>query len=135
MKISSFVRAAAVGLAAALVITAVAEGQQVTTAFASLPAVDARLLAPVSGGGEVAVVLPTVSVNGPALIQAGVTLPALVSFEAEAMQGPRQRRNVRWMIVGGAMLVGGAIVGGDVGTIVSVGGLVIGGVGLYRYLQ
>lgn len=33
------------------------------------------------------------------------------------------------------MLVGGSIIGGDVGTIISVTGLVIGLVGLFRFLQ
>jgi hypothetical protein len=47
----------------------------------------------------------------------------------------RDNRNVVWMIIGGGMLVGGAIIGDDVGTIVSVTGLVIGLVGLYRYLR
>jgi hypothetical protein len=43
--------------------------------------------------------------------------------------------NVALMIVGGATLVVGAIIGGTAGTIVMVGGGVIGLVGLYRYLQ
>lgn len=53
-----------------------------------------------------------------------------------ALQSPgRNNRNVVWMIVGGGMLVGGTLIGDDVGTIVSVTGLVIGLVGLYRYLR
>jgi hypothetical protein len=52
-----------------------------------------------------------------------------------SLQGGRTDRNVRWMIVGGGLLLGGAIIGDDVGTIVSVTGLVIGGIGLYRFLQ
>ncbi len=48
--------------------------------------------------------------------------------------GPNNR-NVIWMIVGGGMLVGGSIIGDDVGTIISVTGLVIGLVGLFRFLQ
>lgn len=39
------------------------------------------------------------------------------------------------MIVGGAALLAGAIVGGDAGAIIMVGGAVIGLVGLYEYLQ
>lgn len=39
------------------------------------------------------------------------------------------------MVVGVAALVAGAIIGGDPGTIVMVGGAVIGLIGLYEYLQ
>jgi hypothetical protein len=39
------------------------------------------------------------------------------------------------MIVGGVALVVGAIIGGDPGTIVMVGGAVVGLVGLYDYLR
>lgn len=39
------------------------------------------------------------------------------------------------MVVGAAALVAGAIIGGDPGTIVMVGGAVIGLIGLYEYLQ
>lgn len=39
------------------------------------------------------------------------------------------------MIVGGAALIAGAIIGGDPGTIIMVGGAVIGLYGLYQYLQ
>lgn len=39
------------------------------------------------------------------------------------------------MIVGAAALVTGAVIGGDAGTLIMVGGAVIGLVGLYNYLQ
>jgi uncharacterized membrane protein YiaA len=44
-------------------------------------------------------------------------------------------RNPAMMIVGGAALVVGAVIGGQAGTIVMVGGAVIGLVGLWNYLQ
>jgi hypothetical protein len=44
-------------------------------------------------------------------------------------------RNVAMMIVGGAALVIGAVIGDTPGTIFMVGGGVIGLVGLFRYLQ
>ena len=43
--------------------------------------------------------------------------------------------NVAMMIVGGAVLIIGAVVGGTAGTLIMVGGGVIGILGLYRYLQ
>jgi hypothetical protein len=50
---------------------------------------------------------------------------------------PREKvgTNVALMIVGGAGLIVGAIIGGTAGTIVMVGGGVVGLVGLYKYLQ
>ena len=39
------------------------------------------------------------------------------------------------MIVGGAALIVGAIIGGTPGTIVMVGGGVVGLIGLYNYLE
>ncbi len=59
---------------------------------------------------------------------ANVTSPAL--------QPPvTRRRGVPQMIIGGAALVGGAIVGDDVGTLIMLGGLGYGLYGLYLYLQ
>ena len=39
------------------------------------------------------------------------------------------------MIVGGAALLAGIIIGGDAGTLIAIGGLVAGLIGLYQYLQ
>lgn len=44
-------------------------------------------------------------------------------------------RNGALMIIGGATLVVGSIIGGDAGTLMMVGGGVVGLVGLWRYLQ
>ncbi len=46
-----------------------------------------------------------------------------------------RRRGVPQMIIGGAAILGGAVIGGDAGSIISVGGLVYGLYGLYLYLQ
>ena len=48
--------------------------------------------------------------------------------------GPNNK-NVTWMIVGGAGLIVGSMIGGDAGTIVMVTFGVIGLLGLYRYLS
>lgn len=50
---------------------------------------------------------------------------------------PRERvdRNPALMIVGGVALVAGSIIGGRTGTIIMVGGAVVGLVGLWNYLQ
>jgi len=62
-----------------------------------------------------------------------VTAPAasMVPLPAEDSQST----NVALMIVGGAALVVGSVIHGDTGTIVMVGGGVIGLIGLFRYLR
>jgi hypothetical protein len=60
----------------------------------------------------------------------------LATFAAPAFPGQtRESRNVALMIVGGAAIAVGAVVGGDAGTIMMVGGGVIGLIGLYRYVR
>ena len=69
-------------------------------------------------------------------LRAGVHRPessALVVNAAAANAHLGQSRAL--MIVGGAALIAGAIIGGDPGTIIMVGGAVIGLYGLYQYLQ
>ena len=44
-------------------------------------------------------------------------------------------QNVALMVVGGAGLIVGAVVGGQSGTIIMIGSGVLGLVGLYRYMQ
>ena len=58
----------------------------------------------------------------------------LVAGEAMAQQGQFGRAET-YMIVGGAAFVAGLLIGDDAGTIVMVGGAVIGLYGLYLYLQ
>lgn len=45
------------------------------------------------------------------------------------------KQNRALMIVGGAALLTGAIIGGDAGLLISVGGAVVGLWGLYQYLK
>ena len=42
---------------------------------------------------------------------------------------------VALMVVGGAALLTGLIIGGDAGTVIAVGGALVGLYGLYEYLQ
>lgn len=39
------------------------------------------------------------------------------------------------MIVGGAALLAGVVIGGDAGTLIALGGVIVGLIGLYQYLQ
>ena len=83
-------------------------------------------------------------------VSAAIALPAAAQpGEAEALvatapaiapaalpQNPNlRRRGVPQMIIGGVAIVGGALVGGDAGTIVSLAGLGYGIYGLYLYLN
>ena len=57
---------------------------------------------------------------------------------APALPAPRRadtHQNRALMIVGGAALLTGAIIGGDAGLMISVGGAVVGLWGLYQFLQ
>jgi hypothetical protein len=62
---------------------------------------------------------------------------AEAAFVAPVVRGARAREseNVAMMIVGGAALVVGSVVDGDAGTLIMVGGGVVGLIGLYRYLR
>jgi hypothetical protein len=57
--------------------------------------------------------------------------------ESSALQPARARRSdsMALMIVGGAALLVGAVIGGDAGTLFMVGGGVMGLYGLYGYLR
>jgi hypothetical protein len=62
--------------------------------------------------------------------------PAPATVPAALPQNPNlRRRGVPQMIIGGVVILGGALVGGDAGTIVSLAGLGYGIYGLYLYLN
>jgi hypothetical protein len=48
---------------------------------------------------------------------------------------PRMGESMAMMVVGGAALVAGLIIGGGPGTVLALGGAVIGLIGLYQYLR
>lgn len=72
---------------------------------------------------------------GPRVRQVGVSRAARAAAVPQLLSQNPTRRDVAWMVLGGAALVVGSIVGGDGGTIIMVTGGVIGLVGLWRYLQ
>lgn len=68
--------------------------------------------------------------------------PVGVHSKSSDMPGPiappranRHNQGVTLMIIGGAALLGGAIIGGSGGTLIAVGGIVCGAIGLYQYLN
>lgn len=88
-------------------------------------------------------VVRAASVPGPTMSAAAVALrapadaPALEERQARAddAANARMTQSQTLMFVGGAMFLAGAIIGGDAGTIIMVGGAGIGLWGLYQYLQ
>ncbi|HUF65204.1 MAG TPA: hypothetical protein VMM17_04440 [Gemmatimonadaceae bacterium] len=76
---------------------------------------------------------------GPRLdaVRVGIA-PVEVNAEAAdpaAMAQARVGQSMALMIVGGAALVTGLVIGGDAGTILALGGAVVGLIGLYHYLR
>jgi hypothetical protein len=74
--------------------------------------------------------------SGPTLAAASV---AVRHAESPVASAPARRAGygqpVALMVVGGAALLTGLIIGNDAGTAIAVGGAVVGLVGLYQYLQ
>ena len=76
---------------------------------------------------------------GPTITNATAGIRTSASTIAAPTTAPRQEgsvgRNPAMMIVGGVALIAGAVIGGDVGTIMMVGGGILGLYGLWQYLK
>lgn len=74
---------------------------------------------------------------GPALeaLPSAVRVSPSPARAAYARNTAYQRQNQTLMVLGGASLLVGAIIGGKAGTVFMVGGAVVGLYGLYKYLQ
>ena len=99
----------------------------------------AALAAP-SAGAQQAQASRTVRAAGPRveLTATAVREHAQLSDSATALPAARRQnvgRPVALMIVGGAAIILGAVIGGDAGTLFMIGGAVTGLIGLYQYLQ
>lgn len=88
---------------------------------------------------SVTVAATVVAPAGPTIMNATAGIRASASTIAAPTPAPRQDgsvgRNPAMMIVGGVALITGAIIGGDTGTIIMVGGGVLGLYGLWQYLK
>jgi len=77
--------------------------------------------------------------TGPTIESAAVGIRPVVSKSDAAATQARRRsgmsNDVVLMLVGGAAMIAGAIIGGDAGTIFMVSGGIVGLWGLYNYLQ
>ena len=114
-----------------------ASSQQLTTSPVASPAAASQALAPRTPRTDVAAPTRTA---GPTVdaARAGVTQE---TSRENTLNGAAQtrRRNlgqpVALMVVGGAALLTGLIIGGGAGTAIAVGGAVVGLYGLYEFLQ
>ena len=79
---------------------------------------------------------PAAPTAGPALDGASVAVRhAAVPVEAAPPRRAGYGQPIALMVVGGAAILTGLIIGDDAGTAIAVGGAVVGLVGLYQYLQ
>lgn len=109
----------------------------------------AALVLPSSSGAQELATQPVTPVTTPAAAPAvaGPSLDgAAVAFQQREQQATGQRmvvlaqarrgtNSTALMIVGGAAFVAGALIDGDAGTLIMVGGAAIGLYGLYLYLN
>ena len=116
--------------------------------LSALPAAAQQSLAPRTPTADVGA-LTTASVAGPAIDTARVAGPTLDAARVAAAEptshelkittaAPRRAgygQPVALMVVGGAALLTGLIIAGDAGTVIAVGGALVGLYGLYEFLQ
>jgi hypothetical protein len=104
--------------------------------FAARPA-HAQALAPQTPRADVAA--PKKAESGPTMTSASVAVRPVETKELKlnAAAAPRKGygQPVALMVVGGAALLTGLIIGNDAGTVIAIGGTAMGLYGLYEYLQ
>jgi hypothetical protein len=104
--------------------------------FAARPA-HAQALAPHTPRTDVAA--PKAPAPGPTMAAASVAVRPVETKELQlnAAAAPRKGygQPVALMVVGGAAVLTGLIIGDNAGTVIAVGGAVMGLYGLYEYLQ
>lgn len=129
----------AFAVVAAFAVAAPVAGAQERTATDSLaalatttPAVPAADVVPAVAPAPVAATRPAVPADVPA--DAFRAARAREAGVAVAQAGSAGQGKV-YMIVGGAAFLAGAIIGGDAGTLIMVGGAGVGIYGLYLFLQ
>lgn len=100
----------------------------------------AQTPAPASAAASASPVAAPEPAAGPRIETAAVAMqPSVASDSSEASQRRSTSKGMgqaqAMMIVGGAAVVVGIIIGDDVGTLIAVSGAVIGLYGLYQYLK
>ena len=81
---------------------------------------------------------PARSTTGPTVAASVAGIKASSTAAAKPMAAERNLgagRNVALMVVGGAALIIGAVIGGTAGVLIAVGGAAVGLYGLYHFVQ
>ncbi len=99
----------------------------------------AMLVAAVAPGGLTAQAMTNRATNGPTIesARAGIAAPAaeaLSADESAAAEAPAGQ-SATLMIVGGAALLAGLLIGGGAGAAIAVGGAILGLYGLWMYVR
>lgn len=92
---------------------------------------------PALGTAAPVVKLTPSSAGWPSIVPAGITNPRAADVQLLPLRqdGSGDGSNIAMMVVGGAGIVVGSVVGGDGGYIIAVSGAVIGLIGLFRYVR
>lgn len=134
-------------LSLAVLLAAAPLGAQQATAPASSLAGDAPVVVSAPAPAAAEALAPAgapVTVAAPVRDAAVGARPAAARADrradaeaAAAAAAPRRGygRNIALMVTGGAAIVLGILAGGDTGGLLILGGAIVGGVGLYQYLQ
>ena len=122
---SNVLRPLVFALAAAL-MAAPLHAQEASLVPTSAPAVQPAAAGPASD----------VASAGPRVESASVAVRRTASEAPAPMPaGQHVDSGMRLMVVGGAAILTGIVIGGDAGHAISIGGAVVGLIGLYQYLQ
>jgi hypothetical protein len=126
----SAVRTTFVALAASVLLSAPAAAQQGAPALRTSPV-------PPSVPTDSAQRAPAASAVGPTVEASRVAVQRQPSEATAPAAAPRggYGQPVALMVVGGVAMLSGLIIGGDAGTAIAIGGVVVGLIGLYQYLQ
>ncbi|MEO7456286.1 MAG: hypothetical protein ABIY52_08485 [Gemmatimonadaceae bacterium] len=120
------IRSIAVALGALALTVAPLRAQDVAASATPVVSVDATPVATPA----------TAAVAGPSLEAASVGAHAAApATPAMPMATRNEDQGMKLMILGGAAILTGIVVGGNPGYAISVGGAVVGLYGLYKYLQ
>lgn len=125
IKPSRTLRQLTVVFAAALLLAAPLRAQDASLATASSRPVPAAVEAPPAPVG------PTLATASVAVRQSSADANAAPASAAAGGQG----RGTALMVVGGAAVLVGLVIGNGAGNAIAVGGAVVGLYGLYQYLQ
>jgi hypothetical protein len=119
-------------IATAFVVAVPLAAQQASFGSAARTIVPVAVAAPASAVAAAPVVGPMLQ---PDAVTARLPVAATAPVPMPMYSNGENSENVALMVVGGAGLLVGAVIGGRSGTILMLGGGIVGLVGLFRFLQ